>query len=183
MKQVQLITIFVYAVIAVWYVVPGVRTLTKAQALIALVWVHVFRYSVLYLAIARREGYGITDRAAAQITIGDLTGAATALLAIVILRYRFRAGVMVTWLLLVATIVDAAVIFRQRAIDPPRGDAQGPWWFIFCFFAPLVMVSVALLIWQLFVRRHEPLYERRAANENTVDSQPGGPVRLTASSV
>jgi hypothetical protein len=183
MKQVQLITIVVYAVIAVWYVIPWIRTLSRAQALIALNWVHVFRYSVLYLAIAQREGYAITDRAAAQITIGDLTGAATALLAIVLLRYRFKVGILVTWVLVVATIVDTAVIFRQRGIDPPHGDAQGPWWLIFCFFAPLVMVSVVLLVWQLLVRRHEPLGERRVDQQNASSVQHSGKLEGTAPSV
>jgi hypothetical protein len=39
----QLISLFVFGAIARWYVVPWLQRRERADALIALLWVHVFR--------------------------------------------------------------------------------------------------------------------------------------------
>jgi hypothetical protein len=43
----QLVSLIVYAAIAAWYVAPWLRSRSRADALIALLWVHVFRYVAL----------------------------------------------------------------------------------------------------------------------------------------
>jgi hypothetical protein len=61
--RVQLISILTYGLIAWWYVAPWLNKLQRSQALTALLWVHVFRYVVLYLYVAQREGYPISANA------------------------------------------------------------------------------------------------------------------------
>ena len=39
----QFVSLFIFAAVAVWYVTPWLKTRTRADALIALLWVHVFR--------------------------------------------------------------------------------------------------------------------------------------------
>jgi hypothetical protein len=157
MKLDQFISIFVYSLIALWHLAPRLRKAGRAEALIALLWVHVFRYSVLYLFTAQREGYAISDFSATEIVAGDLAGAVTALVAIFLLRRQMSLGFAFSWLVIAETIVDTAIIFHQRTIDPPRADATGVWWVVFVFFAPMVIVSLPLLAWQLYARRNEPL--------------------------
>jgi hypothetical protein len=157
MKYVQLTTTLVYALIAFWYIVPQLKKLALAQAVTLLLWVHVFRYVVVYLFTAQREGYPISAIAALQLVIGDLAGAAVAAVSIILLRLRLRLGLGLAWLVVMETIVDAAVGVHQRLIEPPRADAAGVWWLVFTFFAPLILVSLPLLTWQLFTRRREPL--------------------------
>jgi hypothetical protein len=157
MKQAQLISIVVYAIIAWWYVAPYLKRLQLGQALTLLLWIHVFRYSVLYLYVAQHEGYAISDIAAAQLVTGDLVGAVLATVAIVALRFRSRIGLAISWVVIAATIGDAATAIYQRSIEPPRVDAAGVWWVIFVFYAPAIFVSLPLMGWQLVARRAEPL--------------------------
>jgi hypothetical protein len=157
MKLAQLISIVVYALLAWWYVAPYLKRLRLAEALTLLLWVHVFRYCVLYLYAAQREGYAISDAAAFELVAGDLSGAALAAFAILALRFRLRLGLALSWLVIAATVIDILVGLHRRFIEPPRPDADGAWWLIFAFFAPAIFVSLPLLAWQLVARRTEPL--------------------------
>lgn len=153
---VQFASMIIYGLIAIWYVVPWLKKLGRAEALIALSWFHIFRYISPYIFLAQRDGYPISNVAAAQIMIGDLAGAAIALVAIILLRRRLRLGLVLSWLLVVETIVDFAVGARQRIIEP-RAGPTGVWWLILTFFAPMILVSLPLMVWQLYARRSEPL--------------------------
>jgi hypothetical protein len=157
MIRVQFISIVAYAFIAWWYVVPWLRKLERGQALTALLWVHVFRYVVLYLYVAQREGYAISDNAVTELVVGDLGGALLAAAGIILLRLQSRGGLLVSGLVVIASIVDAAGGAYIRSLEPPRADATGLWWLIFVFFAPLILISLPLIVWQLFTRRGEPL--------------------------
>jgi hypothetical protein len=57
----QLISLFIYAMIARWYVAPWLKSRGRADALIALLWVHVFRYVALQAFSAQRDGFPISD--------------------------------------------------------------------------------------------------------------------------
>ena len=157
MIQAQLLTIAVYGLIAWWYVAPSLNKLPRVQALTAILWVHVFRYCVLYISVARREGYAISDAASTELVVGDLIGALLAMVAIVLFRLRSPLGLAATWLVVIATVGDFVIGFYTRQIEPPRGDAAGAWWLVFVYFAPAVLVSLPLLIWQLVSRRRAPL--------------------------
>jgi hypothetical protein len=165
MRYVQLLITATYGLIAYWYVAPAVRRLGRADALIAIMWIHVFRYVVLYLFQAQRDGYGISDEAALQLVVGDVAGALIALAAITLLRSRVRWGIGVAWLLVLATLADLIAGIRERVVEPPHNAPFGAWWLVFTFFAPLVPVSVPLLVWQLYSRRREPLVEADSIDE------------------
>jgi hypothetical protein len=156
----QLISIVVYAFIAWWYVAPRLNASSKGQALTALLWVHVFRYVVLYLYVAKEEGYAISARALNELVVGDLSGAIIAAAAIILLRFRSQLGVWVSALVVIASLADVAGGAYLRRLDPPRGDATGVWWLVFVYFAPLILVSLVLMVWQLYSRRGEPLRAR-----------------------
>jgi hypothetical protein len=154
--KVLFISLVVYSFIAIWYVAPWLKKLDKRQALTAPLWVHVFRYVALYLLVAQREGYAISDQTLNVVVIGDLSGAALALAGIIFLRMRSRLGPIFAGLVIIASITDFAVGTYVR-IGAPDPEATGLWWLVFCFFAPLVLVSLPLLGWQLYQRRGEPL--------------------------
>ena len=157
MIQAQLITILVYGLIAWWHIAPGLTRLSRADALTAVLWVHVFRYCVLYIFVAKREGYGISDVAMTELAVGDLAGAGLAMVGIAFLRLRLSMGLFMAWLVVLATVADLAAGIYIRRSEPPRGDATGVWWLIFVYFAPAILVSLPLLVWQLLSRRKEPL--------------------------
>jgi predicted membrane channel-forming protein YqfA (hemolysin III family) len=109
MTKVLLISVVVYSLIAVWYVAPWLKKLDKRQALTAPLWVHVFRYLCLYLPIAQRDGYAISDRILHVVVVGDLSGAVLALAAIIFLRMRSRLGPFFAGLVLIASLIDIVV--------------------------------------------------------------------------
>ena len=173
MQLVQLISIAIYSLIALWYVVPWLKKQDRIDALTALLWIHVFRYLVLYIFTARREGYTISDQAALELVVGDLAGATIGLAAIILLRWRARLGMAFSWLLVIETIGDLFAATYYRRIEPPRPDAIGPWWFVYAFFGPLILVGTVLLVWQMVARRKEPLTKNQ---EQALD-----PAQLTRS--
>lgn len=157
--RIQFISIVAYGLIAWWYVAPWLKKLSKRQALTAPLWIHVFRYVSLYLPVARHEGYAISSNVLTVVVIGDLSGAMLAIMGIILLRTRSRLGPVITGLVIIASIIDFAVGTYFRAIEPATVEATGVWWLIFVFFAPLVIISLPLIAWQLYARRGEPLSE------------------------
>jgi hypothetical protein len=153
----QLISVFVYTLLAKWYITPWLTGLKRADALIALLWVHVFRYIALMTFSAQRDGFPISDDGLFEIVIGDVAGAALALAAIIALRYRARLGIALAWLLAVETIFDTVTNIRGGVREHLMGAASGTTWLVLVFYVPLVVVSVVLLLWQLTARRGELL--------------------------
>jgi hypothetical protein len=157
MRVAPLVSVIVYALIAAWYVGPWLKQRSRAEALIALLWVNVFRYVVVYVFAAPHDGYPISETAATQLYVGDLAGAGLAFVAILLLRRRTELGVVVAWLLIVETLVDVGIGIYQRAIEAARPTPIGVWWLVFTFFAPMILVSLSMLGWQLVSRRGEAL--------------------------
>ena len=151
------ISLVVYSLIAIWYVVPWLKKLDKRQALTAPLWIHVFRYLALYLLVAQREGYAISEQVLNVVVVGDLSGAVLALTGIILLRMRSRLGPIFVALVLIASIIDIVVGSYFRSIHGQDPEATGVWWLVFVFFAPAVLVSMPLLGWQLYKRRAEAL--------------------------
>src|SRR5260221_5004837 len=86
-------SLFVYVVAVRWHVSPWLRKLTRADALIALLWVHVFRFVALQTYSAQHAGFPISDAGLTDIVLGDVGGAIVAFFAIAVLRIRSSLGV------------------------------------------------------------------------------------------
>jgi hypothetical protein len=153
----QLLSLVVFGAIARWYVVPWLKTRGRADALIALLWVHVFRYVALQVFSAQRDGFPISDAGAMEIVAGDLGGAITAFTAIALLRHRARLAIPLTWLLVAETIYDTVSNIRGGVREHLMGAASGVTWLVLIFFVPMVVVTLVLLISQLYSRRGEAL--------------------------
>jgi hypothetical protein len=153
----QLVSLIVYGAIARWYVVPWLQSLKRADALIALLWVHVFRYVALQVFSSQRDGFPISNGAAMDIVVGDVAGAVMAFIAIILLRRRIRAGVTLAWLLAAETIYDTIDNIRGGIQEHLMGAAGGVTWLVLVFFVPMVFVSLVLIVWQLYSRRGEAL--------------------------
>jgi len=153
----QFISLFVYALLAKWYVAPWLQARGRADALIALLWVHVFRYVALLTFSAQRDGFPISDEGALEIVLGDVAGATIALVAIIALRQRARLGIALVWLLAAETIFDTVTNIRGGIREHLMGAAGGVTWLVLGFYVPLVIVSLVLLVWELAVRRAQSL--------------------------
>jgi hypothetical protein len=153
----QHLSLIVFAAAARWYVVPRLRNLTRADALSALLWVHVFRYVALQVFSAQRDGFPISDSGALEIVIGDVAGAVIAFAAITLLRYRVRLAIPLAWLLALETVYDTVTNIQGGVREHLMGAASGATWMVLTYFVPMVVVSCVLLVWQLYARRGEAL--------------------------
>lgn len=153
----QLITLLVFITLARWHVAPWLAKRERAEALIALLWIHVFRYVALQIFVAQRDGFPISTGGALEIVIGDVGGAIIAFIAIVLLRQRAFAGAVLCWILVVETATDTFLNIRGGIEEHLMGAASGVTWMILVFFVPAIIVSIGLLVWQLISRRHEAL--------------------------
>jgi hypothetical protein len=174
----QFISLFVYAMIARWYVAPWLKSRSRGDALIALLWVHVFRYIALQAFSAQRDGFPISDAGVMEIVAGDLGGAILAFITIVLLRYRAGIAIPLAWLLVLETVFDTVTNIRGGIREHLMGAAGGVTWLVLVFFVPMIIVSLALLAWQLYARRSEAL------NPSVSEQRPVSATKaLTASSI
>ncbi|WP_291692491.1 hypothetical protein [Bradyrhizobium sp.] len=161
----QLGSLLVFVAIARWYVAPWLSARGRAEALIALLWLHVFRYVALQVFAAQHEGFPASTDVALEIAIGDVGGAALAFAAIVLLRQRAFAGILVSWILVIETITDTILNIRGGIEEHLMGAATGVVWMILMFFVPAVVVGIGLIAGQLITRRHEALAADRRNHE------------------
>ena len=153
----QLLSLIVFGAIARWYVVPWLKTHARADALIAVLWVHVFRYVALQVFSAQSSGFPISDGGAMEIVIGDVAGAVLAFAAISLLRQRMHLAIPLAWLLVAETAYDTVSNIHGGVNEHLMGAASGVTWFVLVFFVPMVVMSTVLLAWQLYSRRRGPL--------------------------
>ena len=153
----QFISLIVFVLAARWYAVPWLKARPRATALIALLWVHVFRYVALQVFAAQHEGFPISPGGAMEIVVGDVAGAVIAFAAIIFLRARSQVGVALAWLLAIETAYDTFANIRGGVREHLMGAATGVTWMVLGFFVPMVVISCAMLVWQLVSRSNEAL--------------------------
>jgi hypothetical protein len=156
----QFWSLILYTLLAVWFVRRWLKSLGRADALIVVISVHLFRYVALSTFLAQHDGYPISDTATIEAVIGDIAGAVIALAAAAALWGRRKIGIALCWLLVIETVADFVVGLRRKALEPLWGMASGTTWLMLNFYVTLIIVSVPVLIWQLYARRQEPLDRR-----------------------
>jgi hypothetical protein len=128
-----------------------------AVAISVPLWIHAFRHVALQVFSAQAFGFQIPDTLARQVAWGDVAGGVLALAALWLLHARSRAAVVVIWLFVAETVLDfvnaSIVSIRERTSE----TAHALTWLILNVYVPLLVVSLALLIWQMVSRRGEDL--------------------------
>ena len=155
----QASSLAVFATMAIWYVAPWLNSRGRAAALTPLLWIHVFRYVALQTVSAQHAGFPISDGGRDEIISGDFAGAILAALAIVALRRHTRWSIPLVWLLVVETAFDTVTNVMGGIRERLFGAASGVTWFILSFYVPVIIVSLGLLVWQLYTRRGEALLD------------------------
>jgi hypothetical protein len=154
------LSVLVFALAAVWFGRPFLRRLGRAQALTFLVGIHILRYSALLGLLGQQKG----DQSGASLlpgVIGDLIGAAIALVTVFCLHRGWRLGVILSWVLVAETIGDFVGVSYRQAVNPTVGDPSGVVSLVVGYLVPLLIVSLPLIVWQLISRRREPLVAPR----------------------
>lgn len=155
----QLLSLFIFGTMAVWYAVPSLNARERIEALMPLLWVHVFRFLALQAFRAQKDGFPISDAHLMNIVLGDLAGMAIALAALYALRFRARIGIWLAWLLVGEFVYDTVTNIQSGVQEHLFGQSRGVSWLVVGVYVPLLIVATVLLVWQLYTRRAEPLGE------------------------
>jgi hypothetical protein len=141
----------VFALIAVWYVWPSLVKLCLRSALVPLLWVHVFRYVGMTLLVTGMVDPKLPNAFRASAAYGDLLEAALALASICALRSHWRGAVLLVWPTNIWGFVDLLNGVRGVVELNVPSFNLATLWYIYTFYAPLVIVS-HLMIFGILIK-------------------------------
>jgi len=150
----QLLTsIVVFSLVAVWYVWPLLIKLSVNSALIPLLFVHVPRYIGMTLLVTDMVDPKLPREFLSGAAYGDLLEAALALASIFALRSNWRVAVPLVWVTNTWGFVDLLNGVRGvLQLNVPRFNLA-TLWYVYTFYAPLVVVSHLMIFWILIKSR------------------------------
>jgi hypothetical protein len=143
----------VFSLVTAWYVWPYLTRLPRNSALIALLFVHVPRYVGMTLLVTGMVDPNLPGAFLSAAAYGDLLEAALALGSIFALRSKWRFAIPLVWVTNTWGFVDL--------LNGVRGVVQlnvpsfnlGTLWYVYTFYAPLVVVSHLVIFWVLIRSR------------------------------
>jgi len=150
----QLFTsVFVCAIVAVWYVWPSLTKLPRNSAPIPLIFVHVFRYVGMTLLVTGMVDPRLPRDFLSSAAYGDLIAAALALASIFALRSNWRVAVALVWVFNTWGFVDLLNGVRGLLQLNVPSFNLATFWYVYTFYAPVVMASHLMIFWILLKSR------------------------------
>jgi len=146
-----LLSLGVFSLVAVWYVWPQLATLSRNSALTPLLFVQVFRYVGMTLLVKGMIDPRLPHSFLSGAAYADLLAAALSLASIFALRRNWRGAIPLVWAANTWGFVDLLNGLRGvLQINVPSFDLATVW-YIYTFYAPLVIVA-HLLIYVILVK-------------------------------
>lgn len=147
------VSLFVYALIARWYVAPRLAALPLRDALTPLLLLHSMRHLGMTFLVTVVVSPEVPRTFATQVAYGDLLALGLALLSIAALRARLGFAILVVWIFNIVGFVDLLNAFYQGTqLDVSRYQL-GPGWFIPTFAVPALIVT-HVMIFSMLLKRH-----------------------------
>jgi hypothetical protein len=142
----QLITsVFVFGIVAVWYVWPSLTKLSRNSALTLLLFVHVPRYVGMTLLVTGMVDPKLPTEFLSSAAYGDLLEAALAFASIFALRSNWRVAIPLVWVANTWGFVDLLNGVRGVLLLNVPSFNLATLWYVYTFYAPLVLVSHLLI--------------------------------------
>ena len=146
-------SLFVYSLVTAWYVWPYLTKLSRNSALIPLLFVHVPRYVGMTLLVTGMIDPKLPGEFLSSAAYGDLLEAALALACIFALRSNWHVAVPLVWVTNTWGFADLLNGVRGvLQLNVPSFNL-GTIWYIYTFYAPLVIVSHLMIFWILIRSR------------------------------
>ncbi len=141
-----------FSLIAAWHVEPRLKTRSREDALLPLLWVQVFRYAPLSLYAPGQVDPRIPADVAAAVGLGDLASAVVALAALVALRLHLKGAIALAWAFTVVGLCDL-VFATMKAVAAEMYRYPMGWnWYILNCYVPMSVVSHVLIVRHLLRR-------------------------------
>ncbi len=129
-----------YGLIAKWYVMPLLKTVTRSQALAPLLLLHTFRFVGLAFLISGVTSAPLDPRFANPAAYGDLLVALLAFLGIFALRQKWSIAIPLVWIFNVVGILDLLIAVMLGLRFTEDGD-MGATFFIPTMIVPALVVT------------------------------------------
>ena len=143
------LSLIVYTLLARWYVAPKLAARSRENAVVPLLWIHVFRYAPAALFAPGQVDPRIPADVNAAVGYGDLAVALVALVAVLCVGMRVRGALLVVWLFSVISIGDL-VFATIKAVEGRMYTFYMGWnWYILNFYVPMLVVSQVMIIYYL----------------------------------
>lgn len=154
------ISMIITIAIALFYVVPYVKSKPLGTALVMLLWPNTIRFISLSTYSAVEFGSVKASLAEVnQIVIGDTLSAILAFIAILAIKFQKKWTIAFTWVAVIIGSADFLLALGQSLMSNLPGNVSGFSWVLFVFVIPPLIISEILLIQQLLSRKGEKLYE------------------------
>jgi hypothetical protein len=138
-------SVLVISLVTAWYVWPYLSKLPRYSALIALLFVHVPRYVGMTLLVPGMIDPTLPGTFVSSAAYGDLVEAALALASIFALRGHWRFVIPLVWVTNIWGFADLLNGVRGVLQLNVPSFALDTIWYIYTFYAPLVLVSHVLI--------------------------------------
>ncbi len=135
---------FLFSIIATWYVWPALTKLPRNSALTALLFVQVPRYVGMTLLVSGMIDPKLPREYLTSTAYGDLLEAALALVSIAALRSNWRVAIPLAWVTTIWGFVDLTNGLRGTLQLSVPTFHLATIWYIYTFYAPLVLVAHVL---------------------------------------
>jgi hypothetical protein len=136
--------------IGLWYVWPRIRAMPARDALMILIFPHVFRYLGLSFLIHGVTTAPMDHRFSFPTAYGDLLTAVLALISIAALKVNARVAIPLVWIFSVVGIVDFLNAFARGLTFAAPGDF-GATYYIPMVVVPPLMVGHFLILARLWM--------------------------------
>jgi len=142
----QLLTsVVVFSIVAAWYVWPSLTKLSRNSALTLLLFVHVPRYVGMTLLVTGMVDPKLPTEFLSGAACGDLLEAALAFASIFALLSNWRFAIPLVWVTNTWGFLDLLNGVRGvLQLNVPSFDLA-TFWYVYTFYAPLVLVSHLLI--------------------------------------
>jgi len=138
-------SIAVFGIGGLWYVWPSLTRLSRNFALILMLFVHVPRYVGMTLLVPGMVDPKLPGEFLSGAAYGDLLEAALALASIFALRSNWRFAIPLVWVTNTWGFVDLLNGVRGvLQLNVPSFNLA-TFWYVYTFYAPLVIVSHVMI--------------------------------------
>ncbi|CAN5122679.1 hypothetical protein BH11PSE4_BH11PSE4_23560 [soil metagenome] len=144
-------SVFVFGLVTAWYVWPSLIRMPRNSALILLLFAHVPRYVGMTLLVPGMVDPKLPGEFLSSAAYGDLLEAVLALVCIVALRSSWRFAIPLVWLTNTWGFLDLLNGVRGVLHLNVPSFNLATLWYVYTFYAPLVLVS-HLLIFRLLMK-------------------------------
>ena len=147
-------SLIIYALIAIWYIWPAIKSMDWSKALVPLLLVHAFRYGPLTLLMPGQVSTEVPLDVAQTIAYGDLISGVLAIIAAVMVWYKLSGAKIMAWLFTLIGFADVVLASYKGIMAGLIDMSIGFNLYILNFYVPMLIVTHVLII-KILLRKEE----------------------------